>query len=71
MKQPKRRELLRLGAGAAAGIALNCGTGERTPPNLLLLFPDQHRFDWIGPNSEIPVRTPNLDRLSDRGARSH
>jgi len=69
-----RRELLGLGAGAAAGMALGCSAGEEAhveqrPPNLLLLFPDQHRFDWIGATSGIAVRTPNLDRLADRGTR--
>ena len=38
-------------------------------PNILFLFPDQHRHDWLGTNPELPVRTPNLDRLSERGAR--
>ena len=35
---------------------------------LLFFFPDQHRFDWLGHNKDIPVRTPNLDNLADRGA---
>ena len=38
-------------------------------PNILLLLPDQHRFDWIGATPEIPVRTPNLDALAQRGIR--
>ena len=38
-------------------------------PNILLLFPDQHRFDWLGVNPDIPVRTPNLDRLAGEGVR--
>lgn len=37
-------------------------------PNILLLFPDQLRGDWIG-NPGIPVRTPNLDALAKRGMR--
>lgn len=36
-------------------------------PNILFLFPDQHRFDFVGYNPDIPVRTPNLDHLADRG----
>jgi len=55
-----RRQFL---SSAAALIA------SRTPPNILLLFPDQHRFDWIGTNPSLPVRTPNLDALARRGAR--
>lgn len=31
-------------------------------PNILLLFPDQWRFDWISANPHLPIRTPNLDR---------
>src|SRR5260221_1293012 len=37
--------------------------------NILLLFPDQHRFDWTGFHKSLPVRTPNLDRLAQRGVR--
>lgn len=43
-------------------------------PNLLLLFPDQWRWDWLGhfpgdpaAYGKVPVRTPNLDRLAQRG----
>ncbi|MDP6040409.1 MAG: sulfatase-like hydrolase/transferase, partial [Candidatus Latescibacteria bacterium] len=36
-------------------------------PNILFFFPDQQRFDWIGSNTDIPVRTPNLDRLQREG----
>lgn len=40
-----------------------------TPPNILFLFPDQHRFDWLGVNDELPLKTPNLDALCRRGMR--
>jgi len=36
-------------------------------PNWLLLFPDQHRWDWLGLYGEVPVRTPNVDALAGRG----
>lgn len=36
-------------------------------PNILFLFPDQHRHDWIGARSDLPLNTPNLDGLADRG----
>ena len=39
------------------------------PPNILFFFPDQQRFDWVGWNPELPVRTPNLDALARRGVR--
>ncbi|MFW5798204.1 MAG: sulfatase [Planctomycetota bacterium] len=38
-------------------------------PNILFFLPDQHRFDWTGFNPDVPVRTPTLDRLADRGVR--
>ena len=37
-------------------------------PNILFFFPDQLRFDWTGGNPDLPVRTPNLDRLRGEGA---
>ncbi len=56
-----RRELL---AGAALAPA-----AARPRPNILLLFPDQLRFDWLGLNPSVPIRTPNLDALARRGTR--
>jgi arylsulfatase len=38
-------------------------------PNFLFLFPDQHRADWLGCNPDLPLRTPNLDKLMARGTR--
>jgi len=38
-------------------------------PNILLLFPDQWRFDWMSSNPDLPIRTPNLDRLARTGTR--
>jgi len=35
-------------------------------PNILFVFPDQHRGDWTG-YSETPVRTPNVDELVSNG----
>ena len=40
------------------------------PPNILFLFPDQHRFDWIGGDPDLPaLSTPHLDALARRGTR--
>ncbi len=36
-------------------------------PNILFFFPDQLRFDWMGSNPDLPLRTPNLDQLQKRG----
>ena len=41
--------------------------------NLLFLFPDQWRWDWFGHTcsayGDVPVQTPHLDRLAERGTR--
>ena len=36
-------------------------------PNILFFFPDQHRWDWLGTNPDLPLKTPNLDALAARG----
>ena len=36
-------------------------------PNILFLMYDQQRWDCLGYNDSYPVRTPNLDRLSQEG----
>ena len=65
-----RREAL---AGATALIAA-CGPGSLPGPrsvrrpNFLFLLSDQHRYDWLGRNPEIPVPTPHIDALAARGA---
>jgi len=38
-------------------------------PNILFLLSDQHRPGWLGSNPDVSVRTPNIDRLADRGVR--
>lgn len=60
-----RRDFLRHAAPLAAAAGLPGAAARR--PNILLFFPDQHRFDWTGANRAIPVRTPNLDALARRG----
>ena len=42
-------------------------THEDNRPNILFLFTDQQRPDWFSMNPEIPVRTPHLQALSERG----
>jgi len=37
------------------------------PPNVLFVFPDQHRPDWVGFDGDVPVRTPTLDGLAEDG----
>lgn len=39
-----------------------------TPPNILFVFPDQWRGDWVGAASPaLPLRTPHVDALIARG----
>ncbi|MBI3971963.1 MAG: sulfatase-like hydrolase/transferase, partial [Chloroflexi bacterium] len=38
-------------------------------PNILFFLPDQHRFDFLGTNPALPLRTPNLDRAAAQGVR--
>ncbi|MBN1642683.1 MAG: sulfatase-like hydrolase/transferase [Anaerolineae bacterium] len=38
-------------------------------PNILLILTDQHRYDTLGCYGAETCRTPNLDRLADRGVR--
>ena len=40
---------------------------ESNPPNILFLFADQYRPDWLGTNPDVPVRTPNIAELAERG----
>lgn len=78
MPKQTRREFLKATGSliASAGLMSAAGpvfsadfehSGKR--PNILLLFPDQHRPDWLGTNSQIPIRTPNIDKLGARGVR--
>jgi arylsulfatase A-like enzyme len=38
-------------------------------PNILFLFPDQQRAEYVGYAGQVPVRTPHLDRLAGEGVR--
>lgn len=66
-----RRAFLAVG-GALAGLPFlktSRTSAAVKRPNLLLVFPDQLRYDWTGLNPSVPVRTPNLVRLAEEGAR--
>lgn len=54
----RRREFLLSAAASAA-----------KRPNILFLFPDQLRHDFVEPSASIPVRTPNVKRLAAEGVR--
>jgi len=36
-------------------------------PNILFVITDQQRYDWIGTDPDVPVRTPNIDSLAEEG----
>jgi len=40
-----------------------------TPPNILLIHTDQHRFDCVGANGHPLVQTPHLNQLAAEGIR--
>ena len=68
----RRQFLKQAGALAAAHTMPALGptrstTGKR--PNVLFLFPDQHRPDWVQGSPGIPIPTPNLSRLAARATR--
>src|SRR2546426_8077488 len=56
-------------AGALPGPRALAAQTAMARPNILLLFPDQHRFDFTGFNKSLSIRTPHLDRLAQRGVR--
>ncbi|MBN1422777.1 MAG: sulfatase-like hydrolase/transferase [Planctomycetes bacterium] len=66
-----RRSFLRaLGAGAGAALAARLAAAEPSKPkrpNILFLFTDDQRFDTIRALGNPHIRTPNLDRLVERG----
>ena len=61
-----------LAAGSVALAGSGCSSGKdahHKRPNILFFFPDQHRFDWTELNGALPLRTPNLKALTNRGVR--
>ncbi len=78
MENSNRRKFLQAaGAAAISGPAsrllgsMPIETGRNdagSRPNILLLFPDQWRYDWVGGfSSDNPVETPNLTKLANQG----
>jgi arylsulfatase A-like enzyme len=55
-----------LGLRASAGRA-SSARSRNNRPNILFFLPDQHRFDWVGLNPDLPLRTPNIDALAQHG----
>jgi arylsulfatase A-like enzyme len=73
----KRREVIRLGAGAAAlgavspllGLPLleGCSRESHGPPNILFIFSDDHACQAIGAYGSRINQTPNIDRIASQG----
>mmetsp|Transcript_174560 Transcript_174560/g.554039 ORF Transcript_174560/g.554039 Transcript_174560/m.554039 type:complete len:744 (-) Transcript_174560:317-2548(-) len=60
------RLLLALFGASAAGVA----AAENKPPNFLLLFPDQWRWDWAGFDKDsAELQMPTLQGIASHGTR--
>ena len=55
-----------LGAATAAAIRTSKAASAKRP-NILLFFPDEHRFDWTSLNRALDIRMPNLAALARDG----
>jgi len=72
-----RREVVRMGAGAATFGALaplfglplleGCQRPDRGPPNILFIFSDDHACQAISAYGSRINRTPNIDRIGREG----
>lgn len=71
MNQIKRRDFIKTSALLSATSVLPAPgqTATKNRPNILFLFPDQHRYDWVGSHPDVPVNTPVLDALEKQGIR--
>lgn len=72
----RRTFLKSAGLGLAAMTARGAFAAAAVPaaaapprPNILFLFPDQHRPDWTSLNPALPDLTPNLKALAAEGVR--
>jgi arylsulfatase A len=67
-----RRHFLAAGAAVAAtGLepASVAEAARRRPPNVVLILADDLGYGMVGAYGQRTLRTPNLDRLADEGAR--
>ncbi len=77
MAETNRREFLKTFGRGAAAVSLAAGGAAfkfscsrpryRRSPNILLIVTDDQRHDAVGALGHGEVKTPNLDRLVDRG----
>ena len=65
---PTRRDFVKAALATTASSAFPSNAEQvRRKPNILLLFPDQWRFDWSSQRTDLEIRTPNIDALKARG----
>ena len=72
---PDRRTFIKQAGSTAAIIPLGIlasGCGERKgidkkPPNIILVFSDDHAYQALGCYGSVVNKTPNLDRLASEG----
>ena len=57
------------GAAAVAGAVRGQGQGRSSRPNVLFVMTDQQRADCWGAAGNRVIRTPNMDRIAQEGAR--
>ncbi|HEV2275883.1 MAG TPA: sulfatase [Acidobacteriaceae bacterium] len=64
-----RRSFIELASVAAASklVPAAKSTGERRPPNIILMLGDDHRWDALGCMGNEVIQTPHLDRLARDG----
>lgn len=67
---PSVRGLLLCMACVDLGL-VEAGAAEKSPPNILFIYSDDHSYRTIGcyPESYAWVKTPHIDRLAERGVR--
>jgi arylsulfatase A-like enzyme len=64
----QRRDFLKIGVGAAAlTAAFKTRAAERKQPNVLFILADDLKADCIGALGNPHIKTPNVDRLVQRG----
>ena len=69
------RDAATLAAGATAAVTAmgtqfrSMAASEKRPPNILLLYSDQHNARVLGCAGHPDVKTPHLDQLAARGVR--
>src|SRR5690349_21377407 len=77
---PTRRTVLQTAAAAAAGVtaaasatfkmsAAQARGGDKKKPNILVILPDQYRYDAVGSVGMPVAKTPNFDKIAAGGTR--